>query len=95
MSSFYIVVCTDRRNPVEECTLIEISDHLAFSNFHVEFTCTWHFNQFHNKNILHYLAGHFGNSINFLVKSYSRFLIVLVVVSKDDLFVFLYGLGAL
>jgi hypothetical protein len=28
-------------------------------------------------------------------KSYFRFLIVLVVVSKDDLFVFLYGLGAL
>jgi len=27
-------------------------------------------------------------------KSYFRFLIVLVVVSKDDLFVFLYGLSA-
>jgi hypothetical protein len=68
---------------------------LGIFKFSLKFTCTWHFNQFHNKNILHYLAGHFGNSINFLVKSYSRFLIVLVVVSKDDLFVFLYGLGAL
>ena len=71
---------------------------MAFKFSQFKFTCTRHFNQFHNKNILHYLAGHFGNSINgrnyFLVKSDFGFLIVSVVDSKDDLFVFLYGLGA-
>ena len=75
----------------------QISD-MAFKFSQLKFTCTRHFNQFHNKNILHYLAGHFGNSINgrnyFLVKSDFGFLIVSVVDSKDDLFVFLYGLGA-
>ena len=40
---------------------------MAFKFSQFKFTCTRHFNQFHNKNILHYLAGHFGNSINFLV----------------------------